>query len=150
MGKEPIGLAKTEKPSSSVSVSSVRCSVSTEVHRGISESPYLESAAGYCELAACLRTQRRSSLLAHAQPSRRPRLLGHSPVPPPAPTARILCSAPPPAVGRRVLRRCRYSCERDLLPQVCAYVLAIFCTGLVSISCVRLRFETREKRTKKK
>ena len=33
-GREPIGLAKTEKPSSSVSVSSVRCLVSTEVHRG--------------------------------------------------------------------------------------------------------------------
>lgn len=31
-GREPIGLAKIEKPSSSVSVSSVRCSVSTEVH----------------------------------------------------------------------------------------------------------------------
>jgi hypothetical protein len=72
----------------------------------------------------------------------------HSPVLPPAPTTRILCIVSPPAIGRRVLRHCRYSCEHDLLPQVYAYVLTIYCSGLVSVSCVRSRFETCDSREK--
>jgi hypothetical protein len=78
-GREPIGLAKIEKRTSLVSVSLVRCSVSTEVHWGfrVAVPRWAPSVIASLLLTCAQNGARRCSPMRHAhQPSRLLCLLG--------------------------------------------------------------------------